>query len=100
MRTRYCCLLLVASLAVSPTVASALAPQAEAPTTAFVNVTVLPMTGSGPLPNHTVVVRDGRIATVGPTAEISTLDVEREPGDDRASPPPGGSRTRGRRGSS
>lgn len=34
------------------------------------NVTVIPMTGSGPLAAHSVVIRDGRIAELGPTSEV------------------------------
>jgi len=39
--------------------------------TAFVNVSVLPMTGEGLLTDQTVVVLDGRIAAIGPTAELT-----------------------------
>jgi imidazolonepropionase-like amidohydrolase len=35
------------------------------------NVTVIPMTGSAPLSAHSVVVRDGRIAELGPAAEVA-----------------------------
>ena len=38
---------------------------------AFVDVTVIPMDGNRLLPNHTVVVRDGRIVSVEPTASAS-----------------------------
>lgn len=34
------------------------------------NVTIIPMTGTGPLAGHTVLVRDGRIAQIGPTFEV------------------------------
>jgi imidazolonepropionase-like amidohydrolase len=37
---------------------------------ALVNVTVLPMTSEALLPGHTVIVRDGRIAALGPTAAV------------------------------
>src|SRR5262245_58823773 len=35
---------------------------------AFVGVTVVPMDRPGVLPDHTVVIRDGRIAAIGPSA--------------------------------
>jgi imidazolonepropionase-like amidohydrolase len=38
---------------------------------AFVDVTVIPMTGAGPLAGQTVVVEDGRIVAVGPGAQVS-----------------------------
>jgi hypothetical protein len=38
---------------------------------AFVNVNVIPMDGERVLPAHTVVVRDGRIQAVGPTASTA-----------------------------
>jgi imidazolonepropionase-like amidohydrolase len=38
---------------------------------AFVGVTVLPMDVERTLPDHTVVVRDGRIAQVGPSAQVN-----------------------------
>jgi hypothetical protein len=38
---------------------------------AFVDVTVIPMTAEQLLPNHTVVVRDGRIVAVGPAARVA-----------------------------
>ena len=37
---------------------------------AFVNVTVVPMDGERLLSNHTVVVRDGRVAALGPAANV------------------------------
>ena len=42
-------------------------------TVAFVDVSVIPMTGTGPqvLPNRTVIVRDGRIAQVGAAGTLS-----------------------------
>jgi imidazolonepropionase-like amidohydrolase len=43
----------------------------EAPATAFVDVTVLPMDGRAPLRNHTVVVRGDRIEAVGPAARTA-----------------------------
>ncbi|MBI3683436.1 MAG: amidohydrolase family protein [Acidobacteria bacterium] len=47
-----------------------LAASAFAQTTAFVNATVIPMDRERVLKNHTVVVRDGRIADVGPSSKI------------------------------
>ena len=41
------------------------------------NVTVIPMTGSPPAANQTVVVRDGRITRVGPSAGIAEPDDAR-----------------------
>ena len=37
---------------------------------AFVNVTVIPMDGERLLSNHTVVVRDGAVADLGPAANV------------------------------
>ena len=34
------------------------------------NVTVIPVTGSSPLAGHSIVIRDGRIAELGPTADV------------------------------
>ena len=45
----------------------------ESGDTAFVNVTVLPMTGEGSLTDQTVVITDGRISAVGPSAEIEII---------------------------
>lgn len=39
--------------------------------TAFVDVTVVPMDAERTLPGHTVIVRDGRIAEVGPSASVA-----------------------------
>ena len=38
------------------------------------NVTVIPMTGTGPVTGQTVVVRDGRIAAIGPAAGVRPPD--------------------------
>jgi imidazolonepropionase-like amidohydrolase len=38
---------------------------------AFVDVTVVPMTSDEVLPSHTVIVRDGRIAEIGPSASVT-----------------------------
>lgn len=40
-------------------------------TWAFTNVTVIPFTSEGTLPDHTVIVRDGVIVEVAPAAEVS-----------------------------
>ena len=43
-------------------------------TTAFVNVTVIPMDRQRTVERQTVIVRDGRIATIGPTASTTVPD--------------------------
>lgn len=48
----------------------ALVSAATPPATAFVDVTVLPMDAERTLPRQTVIVRDGRIAAMGPTASL------------------------------
>jgi len=45
----------------------------ESGDTAFVNVTVLPMTGEGSLAGQTVVISDGRISAMGPSAELHVI---------------------------
>jgi imidazolonepropionase-like amidohydrolase len=49
---------------------SAGAAGAQGPAVAIRNVTVIAMTGANPAPNQTVLVRDGRIAEVGPAAQV------------------------------
>ena len=44
---------------------------------AFVNVTVVPMDGERLLPGQTVVIRDGRIAEIGPQASVKVPDNAR-----------------------
>src|SRR4051812_33356987 len=39
------------------------------------NVTVIPMTGAGPAANQSVVIRNGRIAEIGPSAQVSVPDA-------------------------
>lgn len=51
----------------SPTVLDAILPDSI---TAFVNVTVVPMDTERLLPDHTVVVQDGRIVAVGPSRSV------------------------------
>lgn len=62
--TRGHALFLIAALGSIPCAASA------QESVAIRNVTVIPMTGSARLANQTVLVRDGRIAEVGSTAQI------------------------------
>lgn len=46
-------------------------PQAQSSATAFVGVTLIPMDKEATVPNQTVIVRDGKIASIGPaTAQI------------------------------
>ena len=46
-------------------------PQAQSSATAFVGVTLIPMDQEATVPNQTVIVRDGKIASIGPaTAQI------------------------------
>lgn len=42
--------------------------------TAFVNVTVVPMDNNRLLPNHTVLIRDGRISAIAPTDDMPIPD--------------------------
>jgi hypothetical protein len=46
----------------------------EEPTTAFVDVAVVPMDREHVLPHQTVVIRAGRIATIGPTPRVHVPD--------------------------
>ncbi len=46
----------------------------ESPGTAFVNVTVIPMDREQAVPNQTVIVREGSIVAVGPTASTPVPD--------------------------
>ena len=50
--------------------ARAIGPQAATGTFAFVDVNVLPMDRNRVLTGQTVIVRDGRITAVGPTASV------------------------------
>ena len=45
-------------------------PTDTSPSTAFINVNLVPMTGEAVLPGQTVLVRDSRIEKVGPSAEV------------------------------
>ena len=49
--------------------------QRPALVTAFVNVNVLPMDRNAVLSDHTVIVRDGQIVTVGPSANVSVPEA-------------------------
>ena len=59
---------LVVALASTPAVGLAQGP------VVIRNVTVIPMTGAGPAANQSVVIRNGRIAEIGPSAQVSVPD--------------------------
>lgn len=59
------------ALATAATMRSAEGRQSTAPVTAFTGVTVIPMDRERTVPNQTVVVRDGRIASVGPASSTA-----------------------------
>src|SRR5688572_21027650 len=50
--------------------ATSIAHPQQSSVAAFVNVTVIPMDGERLLSNHTVVVRDGRVADLGSAAKV------------------------------
>jgi imidazolonepropionase-like amidohydrolase len=58
------------SLLVVALIAPAIAQNAGKQVTAFVNVNVIPMDGERVLKDQTVVVRDGRIAELGPANKV------------------------------
>ncbi len=60
-----------AAIAAALTAAALLHAQPAAPTLAIVGVNVVPMDRERTLANHTVLVRDGRIAEVGPADRVS-----------------------------
>jgi imidazolonepropionase-like amidohydrolase len=62
---------MVIALALAATMRSVEGRQSTAVVTAFTGVTVIPMDRERILPNQTVVVRDGRIASVGPASSIA-----------------------------
>ena len=67
-------LLTLVSLAAPAALGAQASPAAGARgTAAFVDVTVIPMTGPGarPVPGRTVIVRDGRIAQIGPAESLT-----------------------------
>src|SRR5436190_964129 len=47
----------------------------ESQTIAFVDVTVVPMDTERTVPHQTVLVRDGRIAAMGPAAEVAVPET-------------------------
>ena len=65
--------LLSAALPLLPAAGLACAPEPTVADADFaiVSATVLPMDGERTLPDHTVVVKDGRIAAVLPAAEVT-----------------------------
>ena len=64
MRVRWLATVLIALLVCMPARAIA------QPTVVIRNVTVIPMTGAATLARQSVIVRDGRIATIGPSAQL------------------------------
>ena len=68
--TRRLAPLLLAAVACAPTSPPRAASGAGAGVIAIRNVTVIPMTGAGSSPAQTVVLRDGRIAALGPADRI------------------------------
>jgi Amidohydrolase family len=69
------CLLIL--LIVSPVNLTFHQSAANSPITAFVNVTVVPMDRERVIENQTVIVRNGRIAEIGPAAKIKLPDGAR-----------------------
>lgn len=63
-------LLIVSVGALSCATASSPLPQPSSTAIAIRDVTVIPMTGASPSPHQTVVVRGGRIAEIGPAADV------------------------------
>lgn len=61
---------IVASLTILPAVPSAYGQAAPAAVTAFVDVNVVPLDSERVLPHQTVLVVDGRIASIGPRVEV------------------------------
>ena len=60
----------LAAAALLATASASSAQSAPSATTAFVGVTVVPMDRERLIPDQTVVVRDGRIAEMGPRARV------------------------------
>jgi imidazolonepropionase-like amidohydrolase len=78
MRIRIVIPVLVSIAAAAPVSNALPAAAQDRGSLAFVDVTVVPMTSGVVLPNHTVIVRDGRIAAVGPAEEIEVpVDARR-----------------------
>ena len=67
---RHLSLLIVSAGALSCTAASSHVAQPSSAAIAIRDVTVIPMTGASPSPHQTVVVRSGRIAEIGPAADV------------------------------
>ncbi len=67
----------LASIAILGVVGVGAAGAGAGETVAFVDVNVLPMDQERVLASHTVVVRDGRIAEIGPVAEVGIPDAAR-----------------------
>lgn len=61
----------LAALPFAVTVSAQSAPPRPTPAVAFTNVTVLTMDGERRLADHTVLIRDGKIAAMGPSATTS-----------------------------
>jgi imidazolonepropionase-like amidohydrolase len=66
--------LLLMSLAAGAVSALTAMPAAQSPTTAFIGVSVLPMNRETVLADQTVLVRDGRITRLGPSATVQVPD--------------------------
>lgn len=70
-RFRVCSAALAGLVVVSACASARPRSGAESATVAFVGVNVVPMTpGAGVIPDQTVLVREGRIVRIGPTAEV------------------------------
>ncbi|MQA91435.1 MAG: hypothetical protein GEU90_14615 [Gemmatimonas sp.] len=83
-RPLYPSVLFSVSLSLIPAVAAIGQVTPTSGTYAFVNVEVIPMEAPGTLPDHTVVVRDGRIVVVGPSASVEVpADATRIEGEGR-----------------
>lgn len=67
-------LILRLSVCLSALLAVGLAAQPAGPSAAFTSVSVLPMDREAVLADQTVVIRDGRIAEIGPTARVRVPD--------------------------
>jgi imidazolonepropionase-like amidohydrolase len=67
---RRACVVLVAAIACAPAHSPPAASDTTSGTIAIRNVTVIPMTGAGASPAQTVIVREGRIAELGPADRV------------------------------
>src|SRR4029453_18273450 len=68
-RHRAAAIVTVAAVAILPTGSSSSQPTAQSAATAFIGVSVLPMDKDGVLADQTVVVADGKIASVAPASK-------------------------------